>query len=436
MSSRAVQFNVAGLFGEFDHQVNFPEDDNFAIIHGPNGVGKTRFLEVIRALCSLDTNLLESLPYDEASIAYSDSSRLTSSKGGDEGGLTLSILTDGRHEEWRPPAAMAPGAVSHAGGSEWVYERSGFWIDQNDGETLSESEFRSRYGGSPTEEPPQVFAKFAAEHPVHLITTQRLSSTPQPRQRPGIRNQHFRRRAAGASTVSWYAADVVDQLESALTQNSRRSAALDRTFPQRLLQYVAPRSATENTVRERYSTQNQQRERLARLSLIGSEADFDLPIQALEEWQLTVLSLYLDDTEAKLATFDDVLTRAELFEEIVNRRFLRKRIAVNAEDGITIVTTGSGSHITPEDLSSGEQHELIMFYDMLFRVPPGALVLIDEPEISLHVGWQRQFLDDMERVSNVAGTRLLVATHSPQIIGRWWSRTTVIGEIEAEDAEQ
>ena len=45
MVAVAVQFDVVGLFEEYDHQLLFPGDDEFAIIHGPNGVGKTRFLE-------------------------------------------------------------------------------------------------------------------------------------------------------------------------------------------------------------------------------------------------------------------------------------------------------------------------------------------------------------------------------------------------------
>jgi len=40
------------------------------------------------------------------------------------------------------------------------------------------------------------------------------------------------------------------------------------------------------------------------------------------------------------------------------------------------------------DLSSGEQQEVVMLYELLFCVQPGTLVLIDEPELSLHVVWQ------------------------------------------------
>ena len=42
----------------------------------------------------------------------------------------------------------------------------------------------------------------------------------------------------------------------------------------------------------------------------------------------------------------------------------------------------------------------------------GTVFLVDEPELSLHIDWQRRFID---RIS-VFGQRLVLATHSPDII--------------------
>jgi ABC-type glutathione transport system ATPase component len=67
-------------------------------------------------------------------------------------------------------------------------------------------------------------------------------------------------------------------------------------------------------------------------------------------------------------------------------------------------------------LSSGEQHQVRIWSQLLFDVRGGSLVLIDEPEISLHVGWQKAFLQDLEKVNRVAGVDFMIATHSPQIV--------------------
>jgi hypothetical protein len=37
--------------------------------------------------------------------------------------------------------------------------------------------------------------------------------------------------------------------------------------------------------------------------------------------------------------------------------------------------------------------------ELLFRVTPGSLILIDEPELSLHVVWQEQFLKDVQQIT-------------------------------------
>lgn len=58
-----------------------------------------------------------------------------------------------------------------------------------------------------------------------------------------------------------------------------------------------------------------------------------------------------------------------------------------------------------------------MFYQMIFSSTRAMVYLVDEPEISLHVEWQRQFLEDIQRVTTLNGHQFLIATHSPQIIG-------------------
>ena len=72
------------------------------------------------------------------------------------------------------------------------------------------------------------------------------------------------------------------------------------------------------------------------------------------------------------------------------------------------------------DLSSGEQHEVVLLYELIFNAKPDTLVLIDEPEISLHVTWQKAFLDDLIQIIELQQIQVLIATHSPQIINNRW----------------
>jgi len=63
-------------------------------------------------------------------------------------------------------------------------------------------------------------------------------------------------------------------------------------------------------------------------------------------------------------------------------------------------------------MSSGERQLLTMLY-AASKMNNDALVLIDEPEISLHIDWQEELLEKM--LSQLSGQQIIVCTHSPSI---------------------
>jgi predicted ATP-binding protein involved in virulence len=60
---------------------------------------------------------------------------------------------------------------------------------------------------------------------------------------------------------------------------------------------------------------------------------------------------------------------------------------------------------------------------LLFKVKPNTLILIDEPEMSLHISWQQEFLKDLQKITKLSGLDILMATHSPDIINDRWDLT-------------
>jgi predicted ATP-binding protein involved in virulence len=128
-----------------------------------------------------------------------------------------------------------------------------------------------------------------------------------------------------------------------------------------------------------------------------------------------VLSVYIEDVEKKLGIFDDVANKIDLLKRIINQRFLYKKMTISRRDGF-VFTSSNGTRLTLENLSSGEQHELVLFYELLFKASPNSLILIDEPEISLHVVWQEQYLKDVQEIAQLVDIDALIATHSPDII--------------------
>ena len=153
----------------------------------------------------------------------------------------------------------------------------------------------------------------------------------------------------------------------------------------------------------------------------GEEAQNPYPLQisqldSLDATQISVMSVYARDTATKLSVMDGLASRTELLLNILNKKFTNKTVGILRESGL-VVTGPDGQIIAVNALSSGEQHEIVLLYDLLFKTSPNTLVLIDEPELSLHVSWQRSFLDDLLEVIKLAHFDVLLATHSPYIVG-------------------
>jgi predicted ATP-dependent endonuclease of OLD family len=67
-------------------------------------------------------------------------------------------------------------------------------------------------------------------------------------------------------------------------------------------------------------------------------------------------------------------------------------------------------------LSSGEKQVLILLTYLKFYNKDGTIFIIDEPELSLHPKWQEEFLNAV-RVLTPKNTQIVIATHSPIIVG-------------------
>ena len=67
-------------------------------------------------------------------------------------------------------------------------------------------------------------------------------------------------------------------------------------------------------------------------------------------------------------------------------------------------------------LSSGEKNDLVVFYNLIFQPMKIHNYLIDEPEISLHIQWQKEYVDYILKIAKMNNIQVIIATHSPSII--------------------
>ena len=107
------------------------------------------------------------------------------------------------------------------------------------------------------------------------------------------------------------------------------------------------------------------------------------------------------------------------FKEIANEMFAPKK-QFNEEKGEVFFTLSDDNKkkITLDKLSSGEKQLLILFFSTVAWNKGECLIFWDEPEISLHIEWQRKLIRVIRQLN--PNMQLIIATHSPSILFEGW----------------
>jgi predicted ATP-binding protein involved in virulence len=436
---------VEDLFDEFTHKITFKAEAGLTILHGPNGVGKTTVLKVLDLLFNRRFSVLRKMPLSGLQITFTEGDRLqiTKKRGGSRKDKPIAALefiltpSEGRARTWTPsdetrydfPLSAVENFIpelTRIGQHEWINTATGEALDLENvleiyGDRLSHTSPRG-----PRSEVPDWLAALLNRVPVYFIETERLSSNiipPNRTRRPGLERTR-------TPTVLTYADDLSEKIKKAKADYGDYSQTLDSTFPTRFLEYKKPRNQipSDVSIRERYAEQAARRMRYVKAGLLDSGDELKLPDKPLDESERRMLDAYLTDVDHKLNQLDDMADKLELFLQIVNNKFRRKSIVVEREKGLRAITDPRGENLDLTSLSSGEQQEVVLSYGLLFRENPGTLILLDEPEISLHVSWQTDLIPDLLKISEFSHLEFLIATHSPQIINDRWDLTCELSD--------
>jgi len=213
-----------------------------------------------------------------------------------------------------------------------------------------------------------------------------------------------------------------------MKKHSSLSSELDSTYIKRLFDSKRVNSDTSKVLSELSSLLEKQEKltkyglaEIKNVSYIISKLDID----KLNNYS-TELSIYLQDANAKYKVFEPLINKLELYEKIVNKKLEFKRMVLSSSNGIEVISE-EGNKLSLTDLSSGEQEILVLFYKLIFESDVN-LLLIDEPEISLHIAWQKEIMKDMKNVLELnKNFQLIIATHSPQIISHNWDLQVDLG---------
>ena len=384
---RITKISVKGLFGMFDHEIPLNQESRITIVYGPNGVGKSVLMRMVHDLFHYDNEFLTKIPFDELHIVFENSEFITV-----------------KYDEHQKADDEIPA----------------FIIGYGDGEG------KAFYRLSTTKK-----LELTKLVKIHLPDFE-LIKTP-------FAGLIWVNRSEGGESFLYEKAIPIQypELQSMLYQDMSEwfVSILNEVNPKL---FSTKRLTTEEITSEMliylFSDDS------PRVVSSGDKlADFPANTESYTDFFFRMQEAKAEiDSHTSLKEFREVKrwdSSVKMFLDIINERFLFKTLEYDFDDGdIEIdcraevkLSAENGGIVPWSSLSSGEQHLLILYDQLLFETEPDTLVMIDEPELSMNVVWQRNFLKDLQRIVELRGFDVLIATHSPQIIHDKWDWMVPLG---------
>jgi len=148
----------------------------------------------------------------------------------------------------------------------------------------------------------------------------------------------------------------------------------------------------------------------------------DLLYQIQEASNKTSTSNQLDEIKS-------IIEPKSIFTKILNQIFSDTGKKFDEKE-FHFLKDGIQKPILPENLSSGEKKILIILLRTLLQDTKNYILLMDEPEISLHIDWQRRLITDITQIN--PNCQIIIATHSPTVYYQGWiEKVTRIEDIQS-----
>lgn len=382
-----VAIIIKDLFGHFDYDIKLAKE-GITILTGPNGYGKSTIIRSLKALRDSDIEFFVDLEFDSLEIVKENSEdNLLIEKNEDSLVFNHTITIDKESMIlWRK--------------GRFRRETHGLntYLSEDEKVNMAYQDYRI------------VLAWMQeAVGEVECIEEQRLIR---------VDERKIPRRSDDGRMIDRRVVNVVEEIPDKLmfemqrvaNEYSRVANELDSTYPERLFEqkediqkeefekkFVSMQDKVEKL--NKYGISN-----ISKLRHVGFQAEY-----------AKALKVYFEDFDKKYHEYEDLIDKLDLFTDMINRRFKFKQVVISNEYGMQVVDDND-KVMKLSKLSSGEKEILVLFYQLLFEVEDEVMLLVDEPEISLHVAWQRMFGEDLKKIVARKHITAIVATHSPQMI--------------------
>lgn len=413
---------IKKLFNRFTYNIQLKED-GLTILTGPNGYGKSTILNIVNNLASGPIGFLKllELVFDELEIHFKNGERVIIKN--DE----KNLIVNGSSIDKQKATKVINELFTRNYG---IYYDGENFYDRRQSKMYTVNEYLEKiinmdendsvrnYGLKILNDlfSNSVLSKINLIKDllgnVYIIKEQRL-----------IKQKRQRDYQMAINVIDEIPFKINDKINIASSNYSTVANELDASYPNRL--FENEESISEEEFNIKLADMNKKTKQLSKYQLSSVE---NLRNTSFKPEHAKALKIYFDDFEKKFIQYQVLLNEFEMFTEIVNKRLRHKQIMIEKNKGI-IVKDSLNNELKLSDLSSGEKHVIVLFYELIFGTEENTLLLIDEPEISLHIVWQKMFMDDLLKIINMKNLKVIVATHSAQIINNHWERQIDLAKL-------
>lgn len=406
---------ITGFWHKHKAESIFRDDVN--IIIGKNGTGKTTFMNILHAVLAVDVDALYENSFQSVSIRLTDGKRTRTVRADRLEPKTSPFPVIEYHISNRPFTLSLVG-IDEVRGLPPSMRRRALEESQRIKAQLSKmvsvaSLSVYRIGGDSDPElrdrPPRRYASTVDVRLSSLM--QRLTQYQLELSNRAIEISTNLQRDVLASllyteekaTDQGYQLDFEESVERQKLVSAYKQLGVGGPEIARKIQaHIAAVSKTLNNLKEMAKRQGRGDDKSQTLRV---------DLAALEAFKLTrtVVDKSLQ-AEQKTA---EIFSQVEQFLQTLKAFIADKAFAFSAGE-LTVANEGP---IPLAKLSSGEKQLLILLIEALLQRQSPHIFLADEPELSLHISWQRSILGAIRSINPNA--QIIVATHSPEIAGRF-----------------
>lgn len=415
------------LFGHYTYDINVSsENESMLIIYGDNGCGKTTILQLLFHLLSTNRKsghktFISKIAFKEFSVFLSNGVKISVERNGEEliGNYTIFVSKE-NNRILRYDFDVDEKSHTRTSQINHIKELEIF-LQYIDGLHLSIhflSDERKLYSDNLITGGDEKSEKFiedndgnirilnisdGEENSITNLLTQSIN-----RYETSIKQQAYVGSSLGFVNTDKIYAGIIKEINTPrLHQNSAVS-----------LQRISDYLSTELVRSQKFEIYGLSS--TSSISEITKEINHEISSNESKSRDLMeiILDPYLESIKARhdalQGTYDNILSLVNS----INQFYKDKHLEFDINSGISIISGFDGTKMKVSSLSSGEKQILIILCNMLCINDDSNVYIIDEPEISLNIKWQRIFLDTLSKCIKNNRIQLIFASHSIELLSR------------------